>query len=157
MFRHESAIEYRQPASEAILGSTRPTGGVRVRAEAAALQRRLAAERAVDSALADSFPASDPPSWTSGITHPQPAHHAIDAEIMGSDAGPAASLKSGVVDLSSPARDGRTFLDGLASLAGVAGIALLVPFAILLIATPVALGVRSVVEATSWLMRLIVG
>ncbi len=29
--------------------------------------QRLIAERALDAALADSFPASDPPSWTSGI------------------------------------------------------------------------------------------
>lgn len=30
---------------------------------------RLAAERALDAVLADSFPASDPPSWTLGVTH----------------------------------------------------------------------------------------
>jgi hypothetical protein len=41
--------------------------------EAEAAQRRLAAERAVDSVLADSFPASDPPSWTLGIAPPRPA------------------------------------------------------------------------------------
>lgn len=28
---------------------------------------RLAAERAIDDVLADSFPASDPPSWNPGI------------------------------------------------------------------------------------------
>ena len=33
---------------------------------------RLAAERAIDDALADSFPASDPPSWNPGITRLAP-------------------------------------------------------------------------------------
>ena len=33
-----------------------------------ARQRRLAAERALDAVLADSFPASDPPPWTLGVS-----------------------------------------------------------------------------------------
>ena len=33
---------------------------------------RLAAERAIDDVLADSFPASDPPSWNPGITRLHP-------------------------------------------------------------------------------------
>ena len=41
--------------------------------EAAARQSRLAAERALDEVLADSFPASDPPSWNPGTIRPQPA------------------------------------------------------------------------------------
>jgi hypothetical protein len=40
-----------------------------VEAESRAIQQRLAAERAVDAILADSFPASDPPSWTLGVSH----------------------------------------------------------------------------------------
>jgi len=37
--------------------------------ESRATQQRLAAERALDAVLADSFPASDPPSWTLGVSH----------------------------------------------------------------------------------------
>ena len=36
---------------------------------------RLVAERALDEVLADSFPASDPPSWTPGVTRPAPSGH----------------------------------------------------------------------------------
>ena len=70
MFRNEIAAEYRQVAVDAVLRTGQGAGVLRAEAEAEALERRLAAERAVDSTLADSFPASDPPSWTLGITHP---------------------------------------------------------------------------------------
>jgi hypothetical protein len=62
-----------------------------------------------------------------------------------------------VDDVSRPAGDGRTFLEGLVSLAGAAGIALLVPFAILLIGMPIALAVRGVVETASWLLAVLFG
>ena len=93
---------------------------------------RLAAERAIDDVLADSFPASDPPSWNPGMTRV-----ALDVDF---------------IDVSRPARGGRTFLHGLVSLAGAAGIALAVPFVILLIGLPVALAVRGLVEAVGWVL-----
>jgi hypothetical protein len=59
--------------------------------------------------------------------------------------------------MSRRATDGRTFLKGLVSLAGGAGIALLVPFVVLVIGAPVALAVRGVAEAATWLLALICG
>lgn len=41
---------------------------LRTRAMDRARQRRFATERALDAALADSFPASDPPPWTLGVS-----------------------------------------------------------------------------------------
>ena len=67
VFRNEIATEYREVALDAVLGSVRGIDVPRAEAEAEALERRLAAERAVDSTLADSFPASDPPFWTLGM------------------------------------------------------------------------------------------
>ena len=55
------------------------------------------------------------------------------------------------VDVSRPMSAERTFLQGLVSLAGAAGIALLVPFAILLVGLPVVLAVRGVLEVIGWL------
>ena len=65
----------RTRAMDAAKGNRRvmPSGETHVRtatAEAAsrATERRLAAERALDAVLADSFPASDPPPWTLGVS-----------------------------------------------------------------------------------------
>jgi hypothetical protein len=156
VFRNEMAIEYREAAVEAVFRGG--TGVGVLRAEADALQRRLAAESAVDSVLEDSFPASDPPSWTLGITHPPPEREATNVEMtLAPDARRAVLVRDNVIDISWLSGDGRTFLKGLVSLAGAAGLALLVPFAILLIGMPIAFAVRGVVEVASWLLALIFG
>ena len=54
-------------------GPGRPVGlPLPAAAEPRAREHGLAAEQALDAALADSFPASDPPSWTLGVTHVPP-------------------------------------------------------------------------------------
>ena len=155
MLRNGISIEYRPAAVDVVLRGGKAIGVLHAEAEAHALERRLAAERAVDSVLADSFPASDPPSWTSGIAHPPPEGETTSVEVMAPERRAVGGAKIDVIDVS--VTDGRTFLKGLVSLTGVAGIALLVPFVILLIGTPIALAVGGVVEAASWLIRLISG
>jgi hypothetical protein len=153
VFRNEIAIEYQGAAVDAVLRGPKGIGVLQAEAKAEALQRRLAAERAVDSVLADSFPASDPPSWTLGITHPQPERETTNGETVSADQGPVVPA-AGVIDVSGPPTDKRTFLTGLRSLITAAAFALLVPFVILLIGAPVALAVRGIAEAASWLLAI---
>ena len=118
-------------------------------------RERLAAERAIDDVLADSFPASDPPSWNPGITRLHfdgDLAHRASGQTPRTDAGEIVNGVSDVIDVSRPGRGGRTFLQGLVSLAGAAGIALAVPFVILLIGLPIALAVRGLLEVVGWVL-----
>jgi hypothetical protein len=153
--RDLATIEYRETALDNVLRVGTATE-VR-RAEFEARRQRLAAERALDGVLADSFPASDPPSWTLGITRPQPEREATNDESVAPHDSRAALVSEEVIALSRPATNGARFVKGVVSLAAAAGIALLVPLVILLIGTPIALAVRGVVAAASWVLALIFG
>jgi hypothetical protein len=109
----------------------------------------------IDDTLAASFPASDPPAWNPGFARPG----AAQAPRRGSkDIGPAAAHDGttvtipGVINVSRPDRSKLTLRQGLISLGGAGGIALLVPFAILLVGLPIALAVRGLLEAFLWLL-----
>jgi hypothetical protein len=97
-------------------------------------------EQLVDATLADSFPASDPPSWTLGV----------------SAANRAASIPEGVIDISRARAGSPGWLRGAAALVG-GGLAaigfmtgVLVGGAVLALA--VRLFVRGVVAALGWMM-----
>jgi len=121
-------------------------GGHGSSAESYEWRSRWAADQALDQTLADSFPASDPPSWTPGIAHPNSTIGLLERAHRvetGADAG----ARTGTAGLN---RGDRTFLRGLMSWAGAGGIALLVPFAILLVGLPVVLAVRGAIELVGW-------
>jgi hypothetical protein len=157
VFRNLATIEYGEASLDNVLRVGTPTEVRRAELEFEARQQRLAAERALDSVLADSFPASDPPSWTLGIARPQPEHQATNDETVAPHDSRVVLVSEDVIDVSQPATDRGTFVKGLVSLAAAAGIALLVPLVILLIGTPIALALRGVVAAVSWMLALILG
>ena len=95
----------------------------------------------VDATLADSFPASDPPSWNPGIARPSP--HGGSA---------TAALAIDVIDVSRRQKE-RTFFDALVSFAAAIGIALLVPFVILMLAAPIGLAVQLAAQVIGWIVR----
>ena len=63
-------------------------------------------------------------------------------------------MRAGVIEVSRPTLE-NGLVDPLVSLAGAAGIALLVPFVILVIGTPVALTVRGLLEGIGWLFGIV--
>lgn len=110
------------------------------------LRTNLTAQ-AIDDVLAGTFPASDPPSWSPGMARPAP-----DIARRAADTGTA---QSDVTDVSRSTHSQRTFAQAGASLIGAAGLALLLPVAILAVGTPVALGARALIEAAEWLLAII--
>ena len=147
MLQTRTAIEYRDGVAAVVPAIV---GVDRIVDEAGARQARLAAERALDEVLADSFPASDPPSWNPGIIRPQPADGFATAVMTAQDVGERLPMAD-VIDVSRPTHGERTFLQSLVSLFGAAGIALLFGIGILLVGLPIVLVVRGVVEAIGWL------
>ena len=147
MLHTRTSIEYRDSTIAAVVPAV---VGDSIVNEVGDRHARLAAERALDEVLADSFPASDPPSWNPGIVRPGPAGHLTRGAVPAEDAERTLPMAD-VVDVSRPAHADRTFLQALVSLFGAAGLALLMGVAILLIGLPIALVVRGLLEAISWL------
>ncbi len=95
---------------------------------------------AIDEALVETFPASDPPAWMPGLARPAP---------------PADDEKKpeGVIEVSRPPDE--TPAEKFASLIGAMGLSLIVPIAVLAVGLPLVLGVRGVLELAERLVALV--
>jgi hypothetical protein len=71
MLHTKTTIEYRAGTAVAVLPTM--VGVDKFADESNERRDRVAAEEALDQVLADSFPASDPPSWNPGIALVNPA------------------------------------------------------------------------------------
>lgn len=98
-----------------------------------------ALDRAVDGALADSFPASDPPPWNAG------------GAVCAATASPVVASRDVVIVTG----ERRTARQWAGTLAGAIGVTLLLPAAILIIGVPIALVGRGLIEAAAWLAALV--
>lgn len=151
MFHTRTAIEYRAGTEAAVL----PSIGAADRFAEESSERRLAAEQALDQVLADSFPASDPPSWNPGIVRADPVLSYVEdgvarGEARAADAPGPKSGAGNVIHVSELITVDQSFFERFVSFAGAIGTASLIPLGILLVGLPVAIAVRGLLELIGW-------
>lgn len=111
-------------------------------------------EEAIDEAIAESFPASDPPAWNPGLARPIPADVTRN-NSRASDPSPSVvsvvTRRPGVIEVPQPRKTNRTAGQVVVSLGAAVGVALLAPLAVLAVGIPLAATIRGLLELVVWM------
>lgn len=109
----------------------------------------------IDDVLAGTFPAGDPPAWTSGIARPAPALTAPSTDTSPPDADVDATGASGMGEERDATSAVPALGPALVSVMGSENLALLLPVAFLVIGVSVPFALRGLLGGPYWIPKII--